>query len=296
MPSFPASSLLCALLPVALGLTACSEKSGSETGPGTAKGPIKLGVLPAADAAAVEAAYQPLVEAIGKTLNRPVELVVPSSYDDLLAKLRGGDLQLAQLSAAAFVRARGVMTGQVLVQQSMDFATESRGAFVVKKGAFAGLKALKGKRFAYVDEHSSAGYWFPRMKLRQNNFDPDTVFGEVSFAGSHQKVVERVRAGEVEAGAVSEQTISGADDLEAIEITNAIPDDVIVAVGGLTQQEQESIRALLLGATGNAALAGYLKSRTIRAFKPHNFDEYALLEMELRISGALLGNTPPAKK
>jgi phosphonate transport system substrate-binding protein len=217
---------------------------------------------------------------------------VAPSYEDLLASLRSGDLHLAQLSAAAFVRARGVISGQVLAQQRMEGATEYRGAFVAKKGAFKGLTELKGKRFAFVDRHSSAGYWYPRIKLRANGFNPDEVFGEVIFAGSHARVLAMVRAGDVDAGAVSEPSLAGADDLEALEVTGAIPDDVIVAVAGLSQEEQERLRALLLGAAESPALTATMKERRIRAFVPHAFDEYAMLEMELRLSGALLGGAP----
>lgn len=275
-------------------LVGCDE-AGEKPAPSTRGGAVLLGVLPAADPAAVREAYGPLVKELGTTLGRPVELVIPATYDDLLAMLRASELQLAQLSAAAFVQARGVISGQVLAQQKMDYGTEYRGAFIAKKGVFAGLTALEGKRFAFVDRHSSAGYWYPRIRLRQNKFDPDRTFSAVLFAGSHQKVIDMLREGKADAGAVSERSIAGAADLEALEVTNPIPDDVIVAVGGLSQQEQEDLRALLLNAAASPALAAYMKSRNIRAFAPHNLDEYAMLEMELQLSGALLEPVPAAK-
>src|SRR5258706_576603 len=51
------------------------------------------------------------------------------------------------------------------------------GAFIVRATSpFKDLASLRGRRIAYTDPRSSAGYLFPRAHLARSGFDPDTFF------------------------------------------------------------------------------------------------------------------------
>lgn len=63
------------------------------------------------------------------------------------------------------------------------------------------LADLKGCHAAWVDEHSTAGYLLPRVRIAAEGLDPDTLFGRQSFLGSHARVAAAVLAGEADVGA-----------------------------------------------------------------------------------------------
>ena len=74
--------------------------------------------------------------------------------------------------------------------------------FARKDSGIRTVADMKGKRFAYVDRATTAGYLFPRAYLKEKGVaDPDRYFGEVFFAGSHDATVLAVLNGEADIGA-----------------------------------------------------------------------------------------------
>ena len=63
------------------------------------------------------------------------------------------------------------------------------------------LADLRGRRAAWVDAESAAGYLLPRLKLRAEGLDPGTLFGKESFLGTHARVAVAVLAGDADVGA-----------------------------------------------------------------------------------------------
>lgn len=75
---------------------------------------------------------------------------------------------------------------------------------VAKGGSATSLEELAGRRFAWVDAQSSAGYAVPFALLRAAGVQP----GEQVFLGSEEAVLQAIREGRVEAGAVSSRSPS----------------------------------------------------------------------------------------
>ncbi len=68
------------------------------------------------------------------------------------------------------------------------------------------LDALAGKRVAWVDRDSCAGYLFPKLELLERGRPPDSLFVGQCFLESHIRVVRAVRDGEAELRARAERT------------------------------------------------------------------------------------------
>lgn len=246
--------------------------------------PVKLGVLPASTNTNVTEDYAPFVEQLGLALGRPVEIWVAKDYDALVDAVTQKQVDLAQLSAYLYVRAKPALAGELLAQQRMAWDTEYRGVFVVnKESPIQSLAELEHKKVAYVDRHSSAGYYYPRMRLRELGHNPDTFFANQIFAGSHQHAAELVGKGTVDVATISEQTLPEAISLRAIERTGVIPDDAIVSAT-LSPDEAKKVREFLLEAHKNPSLAPFMNRRGIETFVLPNMDVYQPLEQEMGLT------------
>jgi phosphonate transport system substrate-binding protein len=74
--------------------------------------------------------------------------------------------------------------------------------FVRADSQIRSVKQLRGKRMAFVDRATTAGYVFPLAVLRKAGIrSPDGFFGEYYFTGSHDAAIASVLEGKADAGA-----------------------------------------------------------------------------------------------
>src|SRR5690348_4906899 len=90
------------LLLVFLLLPGCGESVDKKGEPSV----LKLLVLPDRAREQLTASYAPLIQYLSRKLNRPCELIIPSSYEEAIALFHARTVQLANLGGIAFVKAR----------------------------------------------------------------------------------------------------------------------------------------------------------------------------------------------
>jgi phosphonate transport system substrate-binding protein len=86
---------------------------------------------------------------------------------------------------------------------NLDGSSTYRGhLFVRTDSGIRGVKQLRGKRMAFVDRATTAGYVFPLAYLRKNGIpSPDGFFGEYYFTGSHDAAIAAVLERKADVGA-----------------------------------------------------------------------------------------------
>lgn len=171
----------------------------------TLKGEITIGVVPEMKAVLQQERYAPLAGYLSRATGRKVNIVMISRYGNILDQFR-----LKKIDAAFL----GSFTGAVGVRQlglrplarpvRLDGSTTYQGyVFARNDGSIKSISDLEGKRFAFVDKATTAGYLFPLSLLRQNGFtgDLDQFIAEPIFAGSHDAAITMVLDGKADAGA-----------------------------------------------------------------------------------------------
>ena len=290
-------------LPITLTLClwACSEKTpqapakpalpSNEPAQGSSKKALRFGVLPSQDPAALKKEYQPMLDQMAALLEQPVELSVAKDYNALLDTMIQGTIDFGQMSAYVYIkgatkRLRAGVKTNVLAQARAASETPYHGVIVVpKRSKLRSPKQLQGKKIAFVDEASSSGFYYPRMKLRDMGLDPDTLFNETVFAGSHGKVLKLVRSGEVDAGAVSSiAIIEDGEGLHTLLETDPIPDDAIVSLGKLEPSAEQALSKLLLEAHENESLKPFLQARGIARYVAADVNAYLPQTEEMKRS------------
>src|SRR5262245_58804182 len=163
---------------------------------------LLVGFTPAHGAAEASAWGQRLAAYLGTRAGAPTRPFVASSYGALVSGLNEGRVDIGWLPPLVY--ATSAHAGRLV--PLVKFVRHGRGhyfaAFIVRAGSpIRELAQLRGKRIAWTDPRSSAGYLFPRAHLLELGFDPERFFSNQVFVGSHRAVVEAVLEGRADVGA-----------------------------------------------------------------------------------------------
>lgn len=196
------------------------------------------------------------------------EPVYTSSYDELAAAIREGEVGLAWLPPVPTIELENRGVASVLAIPARRGATTYHAAFITRRGGPKTLAELRGRRAAWVQRDSAAGYLVPRMHLAAQGFDVLRFFSRELFVHSHSGVVDAVVNGDVDVGATfcnvdvptgrvvrsSWQDESGASlrPVEAIATMGPIPNDAVVASSKVPAAARSSLTRWLLTLDGRS--------------------------------------------
>ena len=200
------------------------------------------------------------------------------SYSTLVDALCELEVELAWLPPVAYLRARKLGPVHLLLALERSGQTSYGSALIAPSAA--GIRALdevRGKRVAWVDVWSAAGYLMPRSVLREAGLDPAQVFASQAFEGSYTAVLDALETGRADVGA----TFCSLDDqgslvaapwgpgLEPIALSGAIPGDAICAGGELPLADAEAMVSALVALSAQPGGATLLR----RLFGTERFAE-----------------------
>jgi len=201
--------------------------------------------------------YTPILEAIAKEVGRKAKIMIVSDYDSLGRSLLNGTIDVGWFSPFAYVATKNKGDIIPMVTTVVNHNSSYHGYIIARKDkSFHSLDALRGKRFAFVDKQSASGYVYPRAMLLEQGKQPESFFAENIFLGSHNRVIEAVLDGTVDAGATYSEAMEIArnkglhtQELVVLAQTEAIPKDAIAARPGFDQELVASIKNAFIDMT-----------------------------------------------
>ena len=197
-----------------------------------------------------------------------LEPVVVASYAELTASILSGEVGLAWLPPVPTIDLESRGTAAVLAIPARGGSTTYHAAFIVRRGGPKTLAELRGRRAAWVQRDSAAGYLVPRMHLAAQGFDVLRFFARELFVHSHAGVIDVVLSGEADVGATfctvdpstGKVLRSGWQDergqsirpIEALATMGPIPNDALVAATDLPANARLALTRWLLTIDGRA--------------------------------------------
>lgn len=208
-----------------------------------------------------------LEQFLSQRLDRPVEVVFPTTYAGVIEALRFGHAQVAFMGAwplalaekragaeVALAEVREVVIGQEKQEQPYYFSY-----WVVRPDSpYRTLADLKGKKVALPSPLSTSGYVAPMARMvelgllpKDKQTDPKGFFGDVALAGGYAQGWEALKAGQVDvtviAGDVSEklyrEVLAGS---RIIEQQGPIPSHGVAYAKGLDPQTKQALTEALM--------------------------------------------------
>jgi phosphonate transport system substrate-binding protein len=147
--------------------------------------------------------FRPLQDYLSASTGVNYRFTVMSSYEDAFMALENGKAQAAILGSSAALLAMERKSGEILGRPLWKNGTSTYRALIIarKDAGIRSIADLKGKRYAFVNQLSSAGWVFDNWMISQQGFPSAGMFlGNYIMAGSHDVVIEAVLRGHVDAG------------------------------------------------------------------------------------------------
>jgi phosphonate transport system substrate-binding protein len=217
--------------------------------------PVRFALF--ADSAHATPAFDEMARMIRARSSMVLEPLFVPSYAGLAQALENGvcDAAWSPPLVAQGLLASGV--GKPLVTVGRGGRTTYYSIILARSGhETAPAQALAGARVAWVSKLSAAGYVVPSLYLRSLGLEPDEIFAEQSFLGSHAAVIRALEEGRVDLGATYATIAAGGRTLllpdgspagaRVVTAAGPIPGDVIFAAAHLEVHAREALRGAFL--------------------------------------------------
>ena len=228
------------LIALALTFLAITLGCGYETrttivAPAIGQKTLRFSAIPDQNMTESKEKFDALAKYLAESLDIDVEYVPSSDYKASVDAFKSGDIQLSWFGGLTGVQARHAVAGaQAIAQGKSDPIFKSY--FIAHKDSglerSSDFPADLGKlTFAFGSESSTSGRLMPEFFLRQNTGKGPTEFfsSPPTFSGSHDKTIELVETGQVQAGVVNfkvydKRVADGETDPETCKIIWVTPE------------------------------------------------------------------------
>jgi phosphonate transport system substrate-binding protein len=256
---------------------------------------IKLGVLPRLSKDEMTSMFTPLARYLAKETGEKVTVVIPKDFESFKQAVRTGEVDLGFSNPLIYVQLKKEVNITPLALSAEPKAgTRFRGIIIAhKKSGIEKLGDLKGKRIAFVDKDSAAGYIFQVLLLSKAGFDVKKDFTTV-FAGKHDNVVMSVFNKTADAGGIREDDFEkmrdkvDLDQVRIIAYTDYFPNWPIYGAPKLTKDVSAKVKAALLKLKiGGQDTGAVLNPAKLSGFVDVADKDYEQLRQAAKLAGAL---------
>ncbi|MBU4177676.1 MAG: substrate-binding domain-containing protein [Desulfurivibrionaceae bacterium] len=222
---------------------------------------LRIGVAAILSPQGTVLSYQPLIDYLGRKMDKPAILVQRKTYQELNDLLARNVVDLGFICTGAYLEGARNGTMSLLVVPQINGKTTYRSFFIVPAASPAReLGDLRGKVFAFTDPLSNTGYRYPLSLLQDMGQQPETFFGRTIFTYSHDRSIAAVMEGITDGASVDSLVyqFAGKRNPEILRRTKVIwesPDfgiPPVVVPRIIAPAKKALLKELLLGMHHNA--------------------------------------------
>lgn len=221
------------------------------------KGSILIGLSPEQTLFTQLQRYEPLAGYLSGKLGTRIELTVLPRYGSVINGFVTQGLDGAFFGSFTYVLAHVRLNLEVLARpEKADGTSTYHGIiFVRKDSGIRGIKDMRGKRFAFVDKATTAGYLLPLYYFKNNGIKDYMFFlKEAYFTGTHEDAVYDVLNGKADIGAAKStvfERLAAADEgvrdeLVVLATSPEVPENALAVRETLESSVKEKLKAVLL--------------------------------------------------
>lgn len=246
---------LCLLI---LTLPACGDQENETPFEKNPEKSLLIGLIPEQNIFKQLDRYEPLAKYLSEKIGMKIELIVLTRYGNIVDNFVSMSLDGAFFGSFTYAQAHTLLGVEPLVRPlALDGSSTYYGVIITRKDS--GIQAvadMRGKRFALVDEETTAGYLFPLIYFSQHGIKNVKKFvQEVYYAGTHESVIEDVLNKKADIGAAKNTVLERlgrsdrriTDELTILAKSPAVPENCL----GVSKDIGESIKILMKQALMN---------------------------------------------
>lgn len=233
------------LFALLLTLTGCPASHSNQA--------INVVLIPAdgGTASGTLADYQPLFATLSESTGMTFDLSVTQSYSAAVEALCSGSADIAFVGPAAYLQAHQRGCADLLAVGVRDGKSlYYSGIFVSEGSNLRSLADLKGRRMAFGDINSTSSFLMPVAMMIGAGVTPERDLAAVQLTGSHPNSLSALRAGEVDAAALSfdsfdralRANVPGVENLRVLARSMPMPYPPFVVSTRLPTDQQKRLR------------------------------------------------------
>lgn len=266
--------------------TACDQGTRTkEPAQRFAQREILIGLIPEQNIFRQRERYNFLKIYLGEKLGVTVNFTSLSRYGNIIEHFSSEKMDGAFFGSFTYALAHSQLGVEPLVRPvNLDGTSTYHGyLFTRKDSRIRSAADMKGKRFAFVELATTAGYLFPLAYFKENNIaDPESYLGETFFTGSHDAAIEAVLNREADAG-VAKNTIYDQMVLENPRIerelvilatSRVVPQNCLAVRKDLDPELKQALKQVLIDMNKNADGEIALRRFGARGFIETNDSDY----------------------
>ena len=171
----------------------CGEKvTETKTKKKVAKATLLIGLIPEQNIFKQLERYEPLANYLSRHIGIDITLKVLTRYGNIIDNFVSSGLDAAFFGSFTYALAHKRLGVKVIARPVDDFGLSTYHGliFVRKDSGIKNIKDMEGKRFAFVDKATTAGYLLPLVYFIENGItDYKTYFKETYFTGTHEDAI-----------------------------------------------------------------------------------------------------------
>ncbi len=254
-----------------------------EADPGSQK-TFLIGLIPEQNIFKQTERYEPLASYLSKKIDMKIHLTIFPQYGNIIDHFTSAGMDGAFFGSFSYVLAHARVGVQVLARPvNLNGISTYHGLIFVRKDSrIKSINQMKGKRFAFVDKGTTAGYLLPLAYFKEHDKDYRTFLKESYFAGTHEDAILDVLNRKADIGAAKNtiyERLAASDDrinkeLVILERSPDVPENGLAVRKGLDDSLKKKILEALLKMHEDSEGAGILEAFGVRRFIETNDTDY----------------------
>lgn len=218
---------------------------------------LLIGLIPEMNIFKQKQRFKTLGDYLSKKTGIDIKFTILSRYGNIIDSFEKEKMDGAffgSFTGAAAIDKLGVIP--LVRPVNLDNSSTYRGYIFVRKDSnIKNINDMKGKRMAFVEKATTAGYVFPLAWLRENGIaSPNDLFREYFFTGSHDASIDAVLDKKADVGAakstiydrVSKENPRIAEELEIIVRSPDVPSNGLCVRKNLSGAIKNKLKDALL--------------------------------------------------
>lgn len=223
---------------------------------------LLIGLIPEVNIFKQKQRFHLLGEYLTGKIGVPVEFTILTRYGNIIESFTTDKMDGAffgSFTGALAIRKLGVIP--LARPVNLDGTSTYHGLLLVRKdGGIATATAMRGKRMAYVDKATTAGYLFPLAYLKEQGIGGEAgFFSETFYTGSHDAAIVAVLDGKADIGAAKNSVFDRIvkenprikAELKIIARSPAVPSNGLCVRADLPLDLQGKLKKALLELAGD---------------------------------------------
>jgi phosphonate transport system substrate-binding protein len=238
-------------------MSGCGQEKTPPRSPAEAGKPLVIGLIPEWNIFRQLERYEPLADYLSRKTGTKVTLKILRRYGNIIDNFRSERMDGAFFGSFSYALAHAKLGVEVLARPvALDNSSTYHGLIFVRKDSrIRNVRDMKGKRFAYVDRATTAGYVFPQEYFRTRGISNcRTYLKECYFTGTHEDAVLDVLDGKADIGAakntvyqrLAKENPRVREELTVLARSLDVPENAIALRGDIDPSVRSRLKEVLL--------------------------------------------------